>query len=166
MAIEWTPAQDSRIREGHARGESIHHIGEDMGLNKGHISRRMKALGLVGAQQSPSLAAATQTTRDRLAAEREHLATLAIADALNIRERIWDEYEVVVNTPDGPRREILELPDAKAVSEFVAAMERLVKTHENLERIGSARSSDIAKAALTEMQHALQKLTTETEAQE
>lgn len=164
MAIEWTPQQDSRIREGHAKSEALQTIADDLDLNKGHVSRRMKALGLTGNAQTKSLAAATQTTRDRLAAQREELATFAIADALNIRERIWEQYEVVVNTPAGPARETMDLPDAKAIAEFTTAIERLVKTHENLERIGSARSSDVAKAALTQMQQALEALAAEVDA--
>ncbi len=160
--IEWTPDQDSRIREGHAKGQSVSAIAEDMGLNKGHISRRMKTLGLTVASPT-KLVVATQAVRDRIAQQREELAQLALADAMNLRERIWDEYEIVANTPDGPQRMTLDLPDAKAVADFANAIGHLVKTHENLERIGSARSSDVAKAALTQMQQALEALANEVD---
>jgi len=161
MAIEWTPAQDSRIREGHARGESVTAIAENLGLNKGHVSRRMKRLGLI-TDNPANLTAATQAVRDRIAQQREELAQLALADAYHLRQRLWEEYEVVVNTPNGPMRETMDLPDAKAASDLAAAYERMIKAHENLERIGSARSSDVAKAALTQMQQALETLAAET----
>jgi hypothetical protein len=158
---EWTPEQDSTLREHHARGASLATISQHLdNLNVGYISRRMKRLGLT--PNGRTAEAATQATRDRLAAQREQLAALVLADALNLRERIWDEYVVIANSPDGPREITLDLPDAKAVAEFTAAVDRLITTHANLERIGAARSSDVARAALTKMQEALEELARET----
>lgn len=159
---EWTPEQDSTLREHHARGETLATISRHLdGINVGHISRRMKRLGLT--PNGHGTEAATQATRDRLAAQREQLASAVLSDALNLRERIWDEYVVIANSPDGPREITLDLPDAKAVAEFTAAVDRLITTHANLERIGAARSSDVAKAALTQMQQALEALTNEVD---
>ena len=159
--IEWTPQQDSTLRELHARGQSVGDIAQALDLNRGHVSRRMKLHGLTPNGRTPE--AATQATRDRLAAQREQLASNVLADALNLRERIWDEYEIIANSPAGPMKMTLDLPDAKAVADFTSAVDRLITTHANLERIGAARSSDVAKAALTQMQQALEALTNEVD---
>jgi hypothetical protein len=155
--IKWTPEEDSTLREHHARGHSLAAISEALdGMNIGHISRRMKRMGLT--PNGKSTEPATQATRDRLAAQREQLASAVLADAIHLRERIWDQYVIIANSPEGPQQITLDLPDAKAVAEFTAAVDRLVTTHANLERIGAARSSDVAKAALTQMQQALEAL--------
>lgn len=143
--IEWTPQQDSTLRELHARGQSVGDIAQELDLNRGHVSRRMKLHGLIPNNPTP---AATDAVKEKLGAQREHLAALALADALNLRDRIWDEYEIIANTPAGPMKMTLDLPDAKAVADFTNAIGNLVKTHENLERIGKARIADVAKSNL------------------
>lgn len=152
--IEWTPDLDSQLREHVAQGKTIRSLAEAWGVNHGHVSRRAKRLGLL--LQTKANNGVTETNRERLAEARERLAEAAIADALAIRERLWDEYEVVIMTPNGPEHSTLDLPDAKATAEFTASIERLIKTHEQLERIGSARSSEVAKSAIMKLQDDLQ----------
>lgn len=155
MALpELTPDLEATIREGHATGRSQAAIAEAAGIKQSEVSRLAKRLGLIW-HISPNLAAAHERTRDRIAAARAALAEQALADALSIRERIWDQYTVYLGTPDGPREVTLDLPDAKAVSDFTAAVERLVKTHENLTRLGAGTDTDTAKSTLAKMHDVL-----------
>lgn len=163
MAYEWTPEADAILREHHALGSSqkvtAAAISPDCGQHE--VSRRMKRLGLLARTQK--FAAANDETRERLAHERGLLAAQALADAVNLRERIWDTYDVVVNTPDGPRVETLDLPDAKAVSDFANAVNKLALTHENMTRMGAGKATDMAKSMLHKVQNDLAKYAAEYE---
>lgn len=158
--IEWTPDKDSALREHVAGGGSLTALAAEWGVNKSHLSRRAKRLGLILHTTSNG---AGERTRERLTAAREQLAAALVADAMAIRKRIWDEYEVIVTGPNGPEHVTLDLPDAKAVADFTAAVERALKAHEQLERIGSARSSEVAKSAILKLQDDLQRMAADLE---
>lgn len=153
---EWTPEQEATLREHHAKGQSQTNIAHIIGCTQPDISRHAKQLGLLWTTNTATTAM-NQATRDKSAQARAQLADAVLADAIALRERIWDQYTVIVQTPAGPQTEVLDLPDAKAVAEFTNAVERLIKTHENLTRMGAGKSTDHAKSMLVQMQEALLK---------
>ncbi len=159
--LEFTPEDDAAIREHHALGKSQKEIGQAIGRNQPSISRRMKQLGLL--TRTAKFAAANDETRERLAHERGLLAAQALADAVNLRERIWDSYEVVISTPTGPQSVVMDLPDAKAVSDFANAVNKLALTHENMTRMGAGKATDMAKSMLHKVQNDLAKYAAEYE---
>jgi transposase-like protein len=124
-----TDEQAEEVRAGHARGESQTSIARRLGIERSTISRWSKREGLVW---SGIPTEATKAAKERIDAARMQLAEAALADALAIRQRLWDEHTMVVNTPAGPQRVTLDLPDAKAVAEYAAAIERCTKVHEHL----------------------------------
>lgn len=152
---EWTPEQEATLREHHAKGHSQTLTATIIGCTQPDISRKARTLGLLW--NNGKTAAANQAQRDLSAQARAQLADAVLADAIALRERIWDQYTVIVSTPVGPQTEVLDLPDAKAVAEFTNAVERLIKTHENLTRMGAGKSTDHAKSMLVQMQEALLK---------
>lgn len=158
---EWTPEQDSTLREHHALGKTQTAAAATIGCTQPDISRRAKQLGIIW--NTGQTTAANQAQRDLSAQARAQLAAAVLADAINIRERIWDQYTVIVSTPHGPVTEILDLPDAKAVAEFTAAVERLIKSHENLTRMGAGQDADVAKSMLNELFEQVKKLADEKE---
>ena len=160
---EWTPEQDSTLREHHALGKTQQQAADQIGCTRPNISRRAKRLGILWQEPSPAIQAMRQKNADRSAQARAQLAAAVLADAINIRERIWDQYTVIVSTPHGPVTEILDLPDAKAVAEFTAAVERLIKSHENLTRMGAGQDADVAKSMLNELFEQVKKLADEKE---
>jgi hypothetical protein len=159
---ELTPELESAIRTGHALGKSQADIARSLTMKQTDISRLAKRMGILW-NVSPNVAAMTDKVRERIASQRAHLAEAALADAIALRERIWDTYEMVVSTPAGPERLTLDLPDAKAVSEFSKAVENLIKTHENMTRLGAMTSAAAAASVLAEMQTALEKIAAEDE---
>lgn len=163
MAYEWTPEADAILREHHALGSSQKVTAQALGgdCQQNDVSRRMKRLGLLARTQK--FAAANDETRERLAHERGLLAAQALADAVNLRERIWDTYQVIVSTPTGPVVETLDLPDAKAVSDFANAVNKLALTHENMTRMGAGKATDMAKSMLHKVQNDLAKYAAEYE---
>lgn len=155
---ELTPDIESAIRAGHAQGHLQKTIAADLGVSQDIVSRWSKRIGLIWAgnpARQAAIHAANDATRQRLHAARAQLAEAALADAIAIRERLWDEYTVIVSTPDGPQRETLELPDAKAVADFTNAINKLAMTHDNMTRLGSGTAADQAKSMLVQMQKKL-----------
>ncbi|MFC9788734.1 hypothetical protein [Rhodococcus sp. NPDC127528] len=139
-----TPEVQSKIREGHAAGRSLNSIAKELDINPSNVSRWAKREGLIWSG-TPH---ASTVVRERLAYNRLLLAEAALADALAIRERLWDKHEVVVSSPAGPQRVTLDLPDAKATAEYAAAVERLVKTHSVMSDFAGGSLVDHAKSTL------------------
>ncbi|KDE14923.1 hypothetical protein [Rhodococcus aetherivorans] len=152
-----TPDQESRLREWHACGRSLRGIARDLEVTPHALSRWCKRNGLVWT----GVPAAADVVRRRLEAGRLQMAEQALADAIHLRERIWEEHTVVLNTPDGPREFTLDLPDAKAVSEYAAAIERLIKSHVALSGFGAVASTDHAKSTLAKMHDVLSAIAAE-----
>ncbi len=129
VRAQLTDEQADEVRAAHARGESQTSIARRLGIERSTISRWSKREGLVWAGIPTE---ATKAAKERIDQARTQLAEAALADALAIRQRLWDEHTMVVNTPAGPQRVTLDLPDAKAVAEYAAAIERCTKVHEHL----------------------------------
>ncbi|MDO1482047.1 hypothetical protein [Rhodococcus ruber] len=149
--LRLTPAQQSRVRERHARGDSLRSIARDLGVNAPGLSRWAKRAGL---SWTRTPAAATEVVRRRLEAERLALAEQALADAIHLRERLWLPHEIVVNTPKGPQTVTLDLPDARAVLGYASAIEKLSKTHAVMSS-GSSTTAEHAKSTLAKMHDVL-----------
>ena len=158
MAIPKLSEEDeAKIREGHMLGRSLNSIAKELGVNPSTVSRWAKREGLLWT----GVPAASTAVRDRLAFNRLRLAEAALADALAIRERLWEAHEVIVNTPAGPERMTMDLPDAKATAEFSKAVERLANTHSALSEYTKGASTEAAKSMLMQMQEALEKFAAE-----
>jgi hypothetical protein len=163
MALDITPEIESAIRTGHATGKSQTAIGKEIGLPQQIVCRMAKKLGIVWTENPAGTAQAHEKIRKQLSERRMKLAEQALADAINIRERIWEPYVVPLSTPAGVVEHQLDIPDAKATSDFVKAVERLVMTHDNLTRMGAGSSADFAKSMLVQMQEALLRAATSPE---
>ncbi|WP_395704546.1 hypothetical protein [Rhodococcus ruber] len=146
-----TPDQESRVREGHACGRTLRSIARDLDISPHALSRWCKRHGMVWT----GAPAAAEVVRQRLEASRLQLAEQALADAINLRQRIWEEHTVVVNTPSGPQEFTLDLPDAKAVAAYAAAIDRLIKSHVALSGFAAVSATDHAKSTLNKMHDVL-----------
>ncbi|QTJ65860.1 helix-turn-helix domain-containing protein [Rhodococcus sp. ZPP] len=151
----------AKIREGHILGKSLNSIARELGVNPSTVSRWAKKEGLLWT----GVPAAADVVRERLAFNRMRLSEAALADALALRERMWSEHEVIVNTPAGPERMSQDLPDAKATADFAKAIERLAKSHAVMAEFTSTSSVDHSKSMLMQMQTALEKYAAEYEAE-
>ncbi|MFI8567327.1 hypothetical protein ACIGGF_12265 [Rhodococcus sp. NPDC078407] len=160
---ELTDVMQSAIRTAHAEGLSQLQIAKQLGVPQPNISRWSKRMGLLW--DSKRTVAANDAARERIKAARFELAEQFLADVKSIRERFWSEYTMVVNTPTGPQRVYLDLPDAKGVADIAAGIERLVKAHENLTRLGGGSNQDHAKSMLMQLQNDLAKYAIENEAE-
>lgn len=158
---ELTDVIQSAIRTAHAEGLSQSQIAKRIGVPQPNISRWSKRMGLLW--DSGRTVAANDAARERIKAARFELAEQFLADVKSIRERFWSEYTMVVNTPAGPQRVYLDLPDAKGVADIAAGIERLVKAHENLTRLGGGSNQDHAKSMLMQLQNDLAKFAADFE---
>ena len=155
--MEWTPEADAILREHHALGSSQKATADAIGgdCRQTDVSRRMKRLGLLARTQK--FAAANDETRERLALGRNNLAEAVLADAVALRERIWDEYTYYASGPNGPELVTLDVPDAKAVADFTNAVNKMVMTLDNLTRMNAGKSAEDAKSVLNQVQADLAK---------
>lgn len=150
---ELTSEIESSIRVLHAEGLTQGQIARRLDIARPNISRWSKRLGLLWTDTRTS--AASSATRQLLEHKRMQIAERLLADVEAIRERLWEQYEVLMNTPTGPTRMTLDLPDAKAIADISSAVERLVKSHDHLARLGRGVDVDQAKSMLSQMQQQL-----------
>lgn len=153
-----TDDQADEVRAGHARGESQTAISKRLGIERSTISRWAKREGLIWTGVPT---AATEAAKERIRSARVALAEAALADALAIRQRLWERHTVIVGSPMGPQRVVLKLPDAKATAEYAAAIERCTKVHEHLAPYLDQHNLAQAKSVLGELHDALVKLVAE-----
>ncbi|HCS56513.1 MAG TPA: hypothetical protein DIW80_03865 [Gordonia polyisoprenivorans] len=71
------------------------------------------------------------THADRIREQRRLLAEHALADAIELRKRLWDEATEHVVTRDGVESVVTELPNSKAVRDLADAVERLTRVAEH-----------------------------------
>lgn len=152
-----TPEMEAAIREGHAAGRSLNSIARQLDVNPSTVSRWCKKAGLIWT----GVPHASDVVRERLAFNRLVLAEAALADAIAIRERLWEPHEVIVNTPEGPKPMTLDLPDAKATAEYAAAIERLIKSHAVMSDFKDTQGVDHAKSMLGRLQAAIAEMVEE-----
>ncbi len=118
---------EPEIRRLHAEGLSQGQTARELGLDRPSLSRWSKRHGLLW---GPTPAGAASQA-ERLRAQRQHLAEQALADALHLRERLWDNTMENVVTKDGVEQVPLDLPTARMVSDLASAIEKLTRVAEH-----------------------------------
>ncbi len=133
--------QAEEIRRGNADGRSLRSIAREIGLDAPTVSRWAKAEGLLWPRAART-AAASEAVAIRLAEQRQALAEASLADALALRERLWDKGIEHIATAGGVETVETDLPSPRAVRDLADAIERLCRVAEN-----AAHVSGVAKLA-------------------
>lgn len=156
---DWTPDEDSRLREVHAQGHSYRQTADildadhDIDVTFQQVAHRCKQLGLLPSVIKPNPAA--DARREQILAYREQLAEELLADAIAMRARIWEPYDVIV---PGVGIEEMDLPDAKAAEAFVGAVDKLLASIQRIENLGGNRTADTAKSMIAKLQRGIESL--------
>jgi hypothetical protein len=145
------PDQEAQFRAWNAEGKTLTWCAEQFDLSLAHASRIGKRLGLLWSGNNPGMQAMADRERQKVATLRTALSAALLADAIALRERIWETYDVVAVTREGLDTIELELPDAKAVADFTKAVDSLVKSHTNLSVLGEAQGRDIVASMLGQL---------------
>lgn len=111
------------ILAAHADGLSQSEAARRLGLDRPSLSRWSKRHGI--SWGPVPLAAEIAAERTRIA--RQALAEQTLADALNLRKRLWDSGTEYIATRDGVETITTDLPSPRAVADLAAALERLVR---------------------------------------
>ncbi|WP_448223446.1 hypothetical protein [Gordonia iterans] len=127
-------ATEARIRQCHADGMSLRATAREIGMSPSVLSRWSKRAG-VSWLPVPAVAA---TAAERHRARRQALAESLLTDAENLRKRLWENDIQHFATKDGVERAETELPTARAVSDYSAAVERMVRSADHLSGDGPA----------------------------
>ncbi|MGW5521684.1 hypothetical protein [Gordonia sp. NPDC003950] len=119
------------------RGLSQSATARELGLSQPGLSRWSKREGISWAQ-APS--PATEVQRERLRQARRDLAEQTMADALEIRKRLWGKGIQHVATRDGVETIETDLPSARDVADLATAVERLVRVSAHADALDAADS--------------------------
>lgn len=133
--------QAAAVRQGNAEGRSLRSIARDIGADPATVSRWAKREGLLW-PRAERTAAASEAVAIRLAEQRQDLAERALADALAMRERLWEPGIEHIATAGGVEEIETDLPSPRAVRDLADAIERLTRVAEN-----AAHLSDTARIA-------------------
>lgn len=132
------------VRARHAEGCSLRSIARELDVSPSSLGRWARREGLPW--DASRTKAATDATRARLLAQRQQLAESVLADAIELRKRLWDNETQYFPTRDGHEEVVTDLPSARSVEALTSAIERLVRVSEHHghltdeERTGEARS--------------------------
>jgi len=150
-----TDADRAKVRELHAAGKSRNAIGRAIGRSGSTVSSIAADLGL--SFERATTAEATRAQQLDNAARRAQFAALLLDDLFRLRERIWSPYTALIGSKDGPQLIEVELPDAGAVRNFMAAIGVAVDKHTALLRADDT-SADAARSMLGNLMDGLRQL--------
>lgn len=154
---------ESQLRSWNAEGKTLTWCAQQMNWELSKASRICKRLGLLWDGNNPGMRAMADRESRKMATLRTQLANQLLADAIALRERIWEEYTIVAVTKDGLDTIDLDLPDAKAVADFTKAVDSLVKSHTNLAILGQANGQDLAASMLGQLFQMVKEAVSEAE---
>jgi transposase-like protein len=120
-------------------------IARDFGVSGGTVQNIVAEYGIENAFDRTATARASAAKRIDNAAKRAQLSESNLDDAMRVRERIWQPADQVV--PSG-QIVTLDLPSARDVRDFAAAVQALAKTHIELDKHDSAQGHDDQKSML------------------
>lgn len=158
-----SPEDESKLRGWNAEGKTLTWCSQQFGVPLPQLSRSAKRLGLLWDGNNPGMQAMADRERQKVQTQRMALASALLADAIALRERIWEQYTIVAATKDGLETIELDLPDAKAVADFTKAVDSLVKAHTNLSILGDTQGSAIAASMLGKLMEMVKTAVSEDE---
>jgi hypothetical protein len=154
-APPWTSADDTRLRELHASGITLHAAAGEMHRSKSTISRHSVLLGL-GWDRAQTKRAA-QAKRLDAEARRAQLKLDLLEDAVRLREQLWKPVTVYNfggkdNTFNAHR---LDQPPHVDQLKLVQATSAAINAYGRLEQLDTAADTDDAKSLLAQLGRAL-----------
>lgn len=139
-------------------GKSLNQIAKDCGVAKATVSKIAKESGLTDAFDRTRTEAATRAHAIDARARREQLKLDLLGDAKRLRERAWDEYEVIVDSrTDGPTTMKLDLPPLQDVRAAYAAIGIAIDKSMRLDQYDSTDSDVDAKSMIGELAEGIRK---------
>lgn len=151
----WTHDEDTRLRDLHAAGHTLHATATDMHRSKATISRRAKLLGL-GWDRGQTVAA-TKAKKLDADARRAQLKLDLLDDAARLRQQLWQPTKVFsFGGKDNVYREH-DMPQPPHVDQLklVQATSAAINAYGRLESLDTAADTDDAKSLLAQLGTAL-----------
>lgn len=140
-----SPTDDDQLAmlELHKQGLSVRKIAKEIGWSFSTVS---KYLSILGADTDRSLTAEATAARSRKLAERRiGLAEGLMDSAESMHERVWDEYEQVVTSPEGPKRIKTDEPPLREQADGIKAIDTYIGTIDRLLAGSTNPDTDAAK---------------------
>jgi transposase-like protein len=149
-----TPEERDRIVQLAADGMSRNDIVRETGRAAGTVTKVVRDAG--GGFDRTATVAATKAKQVDAKARRAALKLNLLADAEQLRLRLWEPAEVVLSTPKGPARVTLDLPPARDARDIMGAVQAAVRSHVDLDRLDVSDGAENAKSMLGQLGEALQ----------
>ena len=160
---EPTAADKQAMLDLHAQGYSVREIGRRVGWNHATVGRHLNRMG--ADMDRSQTAEATAARVRKLNERRVALAEALFEDALSMRNRVWDEYVVVTNGPEGPDKVLLDEPPLKEQADGIKALHTTIDTIDRLLDGASNPEADAAKNVIMGIFDGLSKMfATDTDA--
>lgn len=144
------------IRDMYAQGYGLRKIAKEIQRSPQAVSNFCEREHLFF---GPSIGEDSNQKRfEKLREQRLITAEKVLSDILRMRERAWDQYEIVVNTSEGTEILLLDEPPLKEQSDAYKAIEAMVRTFNTLMEGLDTNGTESAKSVLSNMLTGLQKL--------
>lgn len=153
MAAGWNTMppekREAVLADIRAGGKPARQIAKEHGVSVSTVSSWAKQEGLTNAFDRSKTEAATQAHAIDCRARREALKAELLDDAERLRQRAWQEYEVVVDSrTDGPQTLTLSLPPLQDVRAAYAAIGIAIDKSVRLDQYDSTDTAVDAKGML------------------
>lgn len=123
----------------HAQGYSVRAIARECGRGYTTVSHHLNRMGcdVDRSQTAEATAARVRVINEQRLDRAEQL----MSDIASLQERVWDEYIVVANSPDGPAKVLLDEPPLKEQADGYRAIQAMART---VDELIAAASGDTA----------------------
>ena len=154
-ARPWTHDEDTRLRDLHAAGHTLHAAATEMARSKATVCRHAKLLGL-GWDRGQTVAA-TKAKKLDADARRAQLKLDLLDDAARLRQQLWKPTTVFsFGGKDNVYREH-DVPQPPHIDQLklVQATSAAINAYGRLESLDTAADTDDAKSLLAQLGAAL-----------
>ena len=149
--------QKQQVLDLHDQGHSYRQIAREIGISHATVATIIRKAG------KPTNAAATaEATRARMARLNEK--RLAHAEMLaeqidDMAHRIWNEYEIYVNGPEGAERVVMAEPPLKEQADGYKGMQAMVNMIDTLQAtLDTGDDTEHAKSLLAQLQQGFEQV--------
>ena len=146
-----TDEQKRQVLELYDQDYSYRQIARELGISHASVGTIIRASGRN--TNSAATAEATRARMERLNAKRLAHAEMLTEQIDDMAHRIWNEYEIYLNGPDGAERIVMAEPPLKEQADGYKGMQAMVNMIDTLQAsLNTDDDTETAKSLLTQLQ--------------
>lgn len=130
MANNITDEQKAQVKRLHADGLSYREIAREVGIAHSTVGHILRVAGIP--TDGTSTLEANRARVARMNAKRMEHAEILMEHLADMETRIWDQYEMYLNAPDGPQKVVMEEPPLKEQADGYKSIQSIVASMDSL----------------------------------